>query len=112
MYGATMMDENFKLDPINYAQIQKRYVSPNYDEILGMIHIVHYKSLQEYLNLLRNYYWSTSNRIIQEQNSLLIYIHEVVEYRQRRMHSHRKSCSVNLKGNILINLNFTFHKFQ
>jgi hypothetical protein len=97
MYGATLEGEETKLEPIRFAQIQKRYVSSNYDEINGMIHIVSYKSLPEYLNLICNYYWFASNKMMQDQDSLLVSISEIVDYRQRRMHAHRNSCMSNFR---------------
>lgn len=97
LYGAALEGEETKLEPIRFAQIQKRYVSSNYDEIYGMIHIVSYQSLPEYLNLIRNYYWFASNKIMQDQDSLLLSIYEIVEYRQRRMHAHRNSCMPNFR---------------
>src|SRR5690348_11826120 len=63
----------------------------------GMIHVVQYKWLQEYLGILHNYYWYASNKITQEQDLLLDSMHEIVDYRQRRMHSHRRSCGGNFR---------------
>jgi hypothetical protein len=97
IYGAVVKGEDTKLEPIIFAQIQKQYVSSNYNEIHGMIHIVSYQSLPEYLNLIRNYYWFASNRIIQEQDSLLDSISKIVEYRQRLTHAHRNSCIPNFR---------------
>lgn len=51
MYGASIASGKTNLEPIKFAQIPKRYVSPNYNEIQGTIHIVSYRSLPEYLDL-------------------------------------------------------------
>lgn len=97
MYGATITSGKNKLEPIKFAQIPKRYVSSNYDEIHGMIHIVSYKFLPEYLKLLHNYYWFASSRMIKEQASLLAIAYEITEYTQRRMHGHRTNCNGNFR---------------
>lgn len=97
MYGATVTNGKNNLEPIKFAQIPKQYVSSNYDEMQGMIHVVSYKYLQEYLNLLHNYYWFASSRMIKEQDSLLALVYEIVEYTQRRMHRHRSNCNGNFQ---------------
>ncbi len=93
IYGASVTSGESNLKPIKFAQIPKRYVSSNYDEMQGMIHIVSYEFLPEYLNLLYNYYWFASSRMVKEQDSLLALVFETVEYTQRRMHTHRSSCN-------------------
>lgn len=90
MYGATVTSEKTNLEP-------KRYVSSNYNEMQGMVHVVLYNSLPEYLKLLYDYYWFASSRMIKDQDSLLEDVHEIVEYTQRRMHGHRSSCNGNFR---------------
>jgi hypothetical protein len=55
--------EDTKLEPVKFVQLEKRYVSPNYDEKYGMIHIVSYNALSEYLELVRQYYWKAVDEI-------------------------------------------------
>ena len=59
------------LQQIDYAQINKSYKSENYNEIVGTIHIVNYNSLERYLELVNNYYWSCSPYILDNQDYLL-----------------------------------------
>lgn len=97
MYGARVISGKTNLEPIKFAQIPKRYVSSNYNEMQGMVHVVSYKSLPEYLKLLYNYYWFASSRMINDQDSLLKEVYEIVEYMQRRMHGHRSNCNGNFR---------------
>jgi hypothetical protein len=97
MYGATVTSGKTNLEPIKFAQIPKRYVSSNYNEMQGMVHIVSYKSLPEYLKLLYDYYWFASSKMIKDQDSLLEEVYEIVEYMQRLMHGHRSNCNGNFR---------------
>jgi hypothetical protein len=97
MYGATVTSGKNNVEAIKFAQIPKRYVSSNYNEMQGMVHVVSYKSLPEYLKLLHDYYWFASSRMIKDQDSLLEEVYEIVEYTQRRMHGHRSNCNNNFR---------------
>lgn len=70
LYGARLVGEEMKLQPIKYAKIPKRYVSSSYNETEGYIHIVSYNSLQNYLQLVRRYYWEKSDDILRSQELL------------------------------------------
>lgn len=83
MYGSKLhRDDQVRLQHISYAQIRKRYVSSKYNEIQGMIHIVSYKALDEYLSLVQNHYWSSSPAIIRDQESLLSSLNQITRYFQ------------------------------
>jgi len=97
IYAANITSGQNNLEHLKFVQIPKRYVSSNYNEMQGMIHIVSYESLPEYLNLLHNYYWFASPRMVKEQGSLLTLVYDIVEYTQRRMHGHRSNCDCNFR---------------
>lgn len=71
MYSSEVKNGQPSLQQIDYAQIQKNYRSQNYNEILGTIHIVNYNSLDRYIQLVNNYYWSYSGYILNNQDHLL-----------------------------------------
>jgi len=56
MYVAEGEGENMKLNSIPFVQIQKQYISGNYNENHGVIHIVNYENLDEYLKILKDYF--------------------------------------------------------
>jgi hypothetical protein len=71
MYEASQEQEKLKLKPIKYVQIPKNYVSKNYEEALGQIHIVSYDSFDEYLEMLLRFYNERAQLMTQDQNKLL-----------------------------------------
>lgn len=92
MYSAKIVSEETRLAPIKFAQIQKRYVSPNYNDNLGTIHFVSYRALPEYLQIVRQYYWHAKEKMNQEQSSLLMSVSQIIDHLQRYMHAHRTGC--------------------
>jgi hypothetical protein len=44
--------------------------------MLGSIHIVHYDALEDYIDIIRNYYWSKSDYIVNHQTELLNLVKE------------------------------------
>lgn len=71
MYVSRIVNDKISLIPLKYAQIPKRYTSGVYNEDRGYVHIVHFKALDDYLQVLRNYYWSGSKFIMKNQDQLL-----------------------------------------
>lgn len=70
MYGTYLILEDTKLTPIKRAQLPKKYTSGNYNETRGMIHIVSYEVINEYLVLLNSYFWKKSESIVNDQDYL------------------------------------------
>jgi hypothetical protein len=70
MYAAKLLDQETVLEPIKYARLPKNYVSDKYNEGEGYIHIVSYNAFDEYIKLLRGYYWSNQDNIIAKQEEL------------------------------------------
>ena len=71
MYSSQTENGNTSLKLADYAQIDKKYKSAQYNEILGIIHIVNYNALDRYLDLVKKYYWSHSQYILDNQEMLL-----------------------------------------
>ena len=49
-------EDDGKLESIDFVQIDKEWVSKNYEEIYGEIHIVSFNALQKYIDILRDNY--------------------------------------------------------
>lgn len=56
MYEAKENNEKITLNNIKFAQLNKEYISKNYNEKLGRIHIVSYDALDEYVQIIKNHY--------------------------------------------------------
>lgn len=58
VFGGNMykIDDDEKLEPIDFAQIDKEWISKNYEEVFGEIHIVSFRALEKYIDILRDYY--------------------------------------------------------
>ena len=74
MYGVTQKDDEPQLEPIKFAQIPKRYVSSKYNEILGRIHVVSYDSFDEYLSILKSFYWRHEKKLMDKQKELVEFV--------------------------------------
>lgn len=70
IFISRMEGSNTKFEPVKYVQMAKQYVSKDYDETLGEIHIVSFDALEEYLSLIRKYYWVGTKLIIEKQDEL------------------------------------------
>lgn len=77
------MGEN-KIDTIQYAQIPKKYVLQHYNEMFGMIHVVSYHAIDQYLEIIRRHYWSKSDYIVKQQQSLLEHVDQITPRNQWR----------------------------
>jgi len=71
MYASDTVNDEISLRPLKYAQIMKGYTSEFYNESIGDIHIVHFDALDEYLKLIHDFYWSSSEFIMKNQEDLL-----------------------------------------
>lgn len=59
VFGGNMYkvsDDDGKLEPIDFAQIDKEWVSKNYEEAFGEIHIVSFRALEKYIDILQDHY--------------------------------------------------------
>lgn len=70
MYVAEGEGENMELNSVPFVQIQKQYVSGNYNEKHGVIHIVNYENLDEYLKILKDHFRSSDEfqEILKDQD--------------------------------------------
>ena len=58
-----------KITHVNYLQFSRQYKSQSYDEDVT-IHVVSSNHIQEYLNIIRPYYMTGSQYIIENQSKL------------------------------------------
>lgn len=67
MYKTDMVNDNIRLEPIKFVCIEKEFVSENYHETNGEIHIVSFDWLIEYFDLLTSSYgFSPPNNVLRE----------------------------------------------
>ena len=60
---------------VKYLQLERRYKTNAYDEDVTM-HVVSSKHIQEYLNLIRTYYMTGSEYILERQKSITEIVRE------------------------------------
>lgn len=71
MYNAVPAEgQEPELVPLPYLQLEKRYISQNYNEVLGCIHVVSYDALDDYVGLLKKYYFAQASKIVLDQEHL------------------------------------------
>lgn len=78
MFGVSQVKDEPVLEPISFAQIPKQYVSKNYNEMLGQIHIVSYDALDRYVQILLAHYWKREEQALKDQESLSEFINKIL----------------------------------
>lgn len=67
-----------EFESAKFVQIARGYVSKDYDETGGEIHIVSFDALEEYLSLVDAHYRYKENIIVKNQKTLLLALRQVM----------------------------------
>jgi len=72
LYVVKYTDEaNPEFEPVKYVQLKTGYISKDYNEISGEIHIVSIEALPDYIGKVKRYYRHNENIIVSEQKTFL-----------------------------------------
>lgn len=93
LYGVKIHDKKSQIEEVKFVQLPKKYVSQNYNISTGMIHIVSFHFLDEYLGLLESYYMKRASKMLRDQESLMDKVYLMVTFLQKRIGNHLGSCA-------------------